>query len=446
MPENFDIMIELIRTKKYAKLREMLDEVNPADVALIFDELEKKEWLIAFRVLPKELAADTFAYLDTDMQRTLIEAFSDKEITAVMEELFMDDTVDMLEEMPAHIVAKILKNVNAETRAMINELLHYPKDSAGSIMTTEYVSLKAGMTVEEAFAHIRKVGVDKETIYNCYVTDNRKLMGLVSVKDLLLANYEDKVEDIMSTNVISVETHEDQEIVGNMFNKYGFIALPVVDGENRLVGIVTFDDAIEVIVEENEEDIEAMAAILPSDKPYMKEGVFDTWKKRVPWLLALMLSSTFTSKIISGFEEALSGLVVLNMFIPMIMGTGGNAGNQASVTIIRGLSMEEIEYGDIWRIIWKEVRVALLCGLIVGGASVLKIITLDGQALDVAIVVSVALAVTIVLAKFIGCSLPIIVKRMGFDPAVMVSPFVTTIVDAVSLIIYFAIAVQVFNL
>ncbi len=446
MPENFDMIIELIRSKKYAKLREILEEINPADVALIFEELEKKDWLITFRVLPKELAAETFAYLDSDMQRTLIEAFSDKELKVVMEELFLDDTVDMLEEMPAHIVNKILKNVNAETRAMINELLHYPKDSAGSIMTTEYVSLKAGMTVEEAFAHIRKVGVDKETIYNCYVIDNRKLIGLVSVKDLLLASYEDKVEDIMSTNVISVETHEDQEVVGNMFNKYGFLAVPVVDGEQRLVGIVTFDDAIEVIVEENEEDIQAMAAILPSDKPYMKEGVIETWKKRVPWLLALMISSTFTSKIINGFESALSGLVALNMFIPMIMGTGGNAGNQASVTIIRGLSMDEIDYGDIWKIIWKEIRVAVLCGLLVGAASVLKIITLDGQSIEVAVVVSVALAVTIVLAKFIGCSLPIIVKRIGFDPAVMVSPFVTTIVDAVSLIIYFAIAVQVFNL
>ncbi len=446
MPENFDMIIELIRSKKYAKLREVIDNINPADVALIFEELEEKEWLITFRVLPKELAAETFAYLDSDKQQTLIEAFSEKELTSVMEELYMDDAVDMLEEMPAHIVNKILKNVNAETRAQINELLHYPKDSAGSIMTTEYVSLKAGMTVREAFTHIRKVGVDKETIYNCYIIDNRKLIGLVSVKDLLLANYEDKVEDIMSTNVISVETHEDQEVVGNMFNKYGFIALPVVDGEERLVGIVTFDDAIEVIVEENEEDIQAMAAILPSDKPYMKEGVIETWKKRVPWLLALMISSTFTSKIISGFESALSGMVALNMFIPMIMGTGGNAGNQASVTIIRGLSMDEIDYGDIWKIIWKEVRVAILCGLIVGTASVIKIITLDGQSLEVAVVVSVALAVTIILAKFIGCSLPIVVKRIGFDPAVMVSPFVTTIVDAVSLIIYFAIAVQVFNL
>lgn len=446
MPENFDVIIELIRSKKYVKLREMLDEINPADVALIFEELEKKEWLITFRVLPKELAAETFAYLDTQMQQTLIEAFSDKELTSVMEELYMDDTVDILEEMPAHIVNKILKNVNAETRAQINELLHYPKDSAGSIMTTEYVSLKAGMTVEESFAHIRKVGVDKETIYNCYVIDNRKLIGLVSVKDLLLANYEDKVEDIMSTNVISVETHEDQEVVGNMFNKYGFLALPVVDGEERLVGIVTFDDAIEVIVEESEEDIQAMAAILPSDKPYMKEGVFETLKKRIPWLMLLMISSTFTSQIINGFESALSGCLALTMFIPMLMGTGGNAGNQASVTIIRGLSLEEIDYGDVWKIIWKELRVAILCGIILGGASVLKIVYLDRQSLDVALVVGAAMAVTIVLAKFIGCSLPILVKRIGSDPAVMVSPFVTTIVDAVSLIIYFAIAVQVFDL
>lgn len=446
MLENLDMIIELIRSKKYAKLREILDEMNPADVALIFEELDKKEWLITFRVLPKELAAETFAYLDSDMQRTLIETFSDKELKEVVNELFMDDTVDMIEEMPAHIVNKILRNVNAETRVMINELLNYPQDSAGSIMTTEYVSLKAGMTVEEAFAHIRKVGVDKETIYNCYVIDNRKLIGHVSVKDLLLADYEDKIEDIMSTNVISVETHEDQEVVGNMFNKYGFLALPVVDGENRLVGIVTFDDAIDVIVEENEEDIEVMAAILPSDKPYMKEGVFETWRKRIPWLMLLMISSTITSKIINGFEDALSGCIALTMFIPMLMGTGGNAGNQASVTIIRGLSLDEIGYGDVWKIIWKELRVSLLCGIALGVAAVGKIVWLDGQSLSVALVVGVAMAVTIVLAKFIGCSLPILVKRVGADPAVIVSPFVTTIVDAVSLIIYFAIAVNVFDL
>lgn len=446
MLENFDMIIELIRSKKYAKLREILDEMNPADVAAIFEELDKKEWLITFRVLPKELATETFAYLDSDMQKTLIEAFSDKELKEVVEELFLDDTVDMIEEMPANIVNKILKNVNAETRETINELLNYPKDSAGSIMTTEYVSLKAGMTVEEAFAHIRKVGVDKETIYNCYVIDNRKLVGLVSVKDLLIANYEDKIEDIMSTNVICVHTHEDQEVVANMFNKYGFIALPVVDKEQRLVGIVTFDDAIDVIVEENEEDIEAMAAILPSDKSYMKEGVVETWKKRIPWLLLLMVSSTLTSKIINGFESALSGCLALTMFIPMLMGTGGNAGSQASVTIIRGLSTDEIDYGDIFKIIWKELRVALLCGIVLGVTSVAKIIVIDGQSIQVAIIVSVAMAITVIFAKLIGCALPILVKRLGFDPAVMVNPFITTIVDAVSLVIYFAIATSVFKL
>lgn len=446
MLENFDMIIELIRSKKYAKLREILGEMNPADVAAIFEELDKKEWLITFRVLPKELATETFAYLDSDMQKTLIEAFSDKELKEVVEELFLDDTVDMIEEMPANIVNKILKNVNAETRETINELLNYPKDSAGSIMTTEYVSLKAGMTVEEAFAHIRKVGVDKETIYNCYVIDNRKLVGLVSVKDLLIANYEDKIEDIMSTNVICVHTHEDQEVVANMFNKYGFIALPVVDKEQRLVGIVTFDDAIDVIVEENEEDIEAMAAILPSDKSYMKEGVVETWKKRIPWLLLLMVSSTLTSKIINGFESALSGCLALTMFIPMLMGTGGNAGSQASVTIIRGLSTDEIDYGDIFKIVWKELRVALLCGIVLGVTSVAKIIVIDGQSIQVAIIVSVAMAITVIFAKLIGCALPILVKRLGFDPAVMVNPFITTIVDAVSLVIYFAIATSVFKL
>lgn len=438
--EELDNILQLISDRHFFALRNLLSEMNPADIATIFEEVDKKDIIILFRVLPKELAADTFTYIDSDMQQNLIEAFSDKELKEVVDELFMDDTVDIIEEMPANVVNKILRNVDPATRNQINELLNYPKDSAGSIMTTEYVSFRGSMTVEQAFAHIRKVGVDKETIYNCYVIDNRKLVGLVSVKDLLIAKYEDKIEDIMETNVISVDTHEDQEVVANMFNKYDFIAIPVVDKENRLVGIVTFDDAMDVINEENEEDMEAMAAILPSDKPYMKTGVFETWKKRIPWLLLLMVSATFTGKIITYFESALGKYVVLTAFIPMLMDTGGNAGSQSSVTIIRGLSMDEINFSDIWRVMWKEFRVSILCGITLSLAGFAKVILVDSVAPAVALVVSLTLCCTVLIAKFIGCSLPILVKKLGFDPAVMVSPFITTAVDAVSLLIYFNVA------
>lgn len=449
MAENFeeiDKILNLIEEKKFFKLRETLIELNPADIATIFEEVDQKDITLLFRVLPKELAADTFTYLESDMQQRLIEAFSDRELSDVIEELFMDDTVDIIEEMPANVVNKILKNVDSQTRTLINELLNYPNDSAGSIMTTEYVSLKGSMSVEEAFAHIRKVGVDKETIYNCYVIEDRRLVGLVTVKDLLIAKYEDKIEDIMETNVISVDTHEDQEIVANMFNKYDFIAIPVVDREKRLVGIVTFDDAMDVINEEAEEDIEAMAAILPSDKPYMRTGVFETWKKRIPWLLLLMVSATFTGKIITYFEDALGTYVVLTAFIPMLMDTGGNAGSQSSVTIIRGISMDEISFSDIFKVIWKEFRVSILCGLTLAIAGFIKVILIDGVDVLVALVVSITLCVTVLIAKFIGCSLPVLVKKMGFDPAVMVSPFITTAVDAVSLLLYFNIASALLNI
>lgn len=437
---NIDEIETLITERKFTKLKELLSETNPADMAAIFEEIDKKYRLLLFRVLPKELAAETFAYLESDMQRALIEAFSDVELREVVDELFLDDTVDIIEEMPANVVNKILRNVDSETRKTINDLLHYPKDSAGSIMTTEYVALKPKMTVQEAFAHIRKFGVDKETIYTCYVTENRTLVGLVTVRELLLASYEDVIEDIMERNVISVDTHEDQEVVANMFDKYDFIALPVVDKENRVVGIITVDDAMEVMIEEHEEDIEAMAAILPSDKSYMQTGVFETWKKRIPWLLLLMVSATFTGKIIQSFESALASCVVLTAFIPMLMDTGGNAGSQASVTIIRGLSLDEIDYKDIFKIMWKELRVAMLCGIALGIAGFLKIMVVDQVEFTVGIVVSVTLFATVVIAKLIGCSLPILVKRLGFDPAVMVSPFITTAVDAISLFVYFQIA------
>lgn len=437
---------ELIKERKFTRLKDMLSEVNPADMAAVFDEVDKKHRLLLFRVLPKELAADTFTYLESDMQRTLIEAFSDVELREVVNELFLDDTVDIIEEMPANAVDKILRNVDSETRKAINDLLHYPKDSAGSIMTTEYVALKQNMTVEQAFAHIRKYAVDKETIYTCYVTDNRKLMGIVTVKELLLASYEDIIGDIMETNVIAVDTHEDQELVANMFDKYDLMALPVVDKENRIVGIITVDDAMEVMREEHGEDIEAMAAILPTDKSYMQTGVFETWKKRIPWLLFLMLSATFTGKIIQSFEAALAGCVALMAFMPMLMGTGGNAGSQASVTIIRGLSLNEIEYKDIFKVVWKELRISMVCGLTLGAIGLVKIMLIDNVSIVIALVVVGTLFVTVIIAKLLGCTLPIIAKRIGLDPAVVVNPLITTAVDAISLMVYFEIASRVLEL
>lgn len=435
-----DEIEHLIAERKFTKLKNMLAEENPADMAAIFDDVDKKNRLLLFRVLPKELAAETFAYLESDMQRTLIEAFSDVELREIVNELFLDDTVDIIEEMPANAVDKILRNVDSETRKTINDLLHYPKDSAGSIMTTEYVALRQNMTVEQAFAQIRKYAVDKETIYTCYVTDNRKLVGIVTVKGLLLASYEDVIGDIMETNVISVDTHEDQEVVANMFDKYDLIALPVVDKENRIVGIITVDDAMEVMREEHGEDIEAMAAILPSDKPYMQTGTFETWKKRIPWLLLLMLSATFTGKIIQSFEAALASCVALTAFIPMLMGTGGNAGSQASVTIIRGLSLDEIDYKDTFKVIWKELRTSVFCGLTLAVVGFVKIILLDNVSMEIAAVVVLTMCVTVIIAKLLGCTLPILAKRLGLDPAVVVSPLITTAVDAVSLLVYFQVA------
>lgn len=433
-------VLKLLDERRFSEAKQLLDQMNPADIALLFDEIEKKDVPILYRILNKEIAAMTFSYMDTSKQKELIIAFSDKELRDVIDALFIDDTVDIIEEMPANVVNKILKNIDPQTRTTINELLNYPEDSAGSIMTTEYVALKKNMTVQDAFTHIRKDGVDKETIYTCYVIDDRKLVGLVTVKDLLLAKYEDLIEDIMETNVIYVHTHEDQEKVANMFNKYDFLALPVVDKEIRLVGIVTVDDAMQVLQEENEEDIEAMNAILPSDKPYMKTGVLETWKKRIPWLLLLMVSATFTGKIIQHFEDALGAYVALTVFIPMLMDTGGNAGGQTSVTIIRSLSMDEIEFSDLLNVIWKEFRVSILCGFTLFCAGFLKVILIDRQSVMVALVIGITLFFSVIVAKLVGCILPIIVKKIGFDPAVMVNPFITTIVDAVSLIIYFNIA------
>ena len=444
-------ILTLIENKEFVRLRSTLSEMNAPDIAAMFDEIPEEYTLRLFRLLPKELAADTFVEMDADTQEHLIKRFSDKELHDVLDEMYLDDTVDIIEEMPANVVKRILRQSDPQTRSEINKILNYPKDSAGSIMTIEYVDLKAHMTVAEAFDRIRKTGVDKETVYTCYVTDqNRHLLGIATVKDLLLCDNCAKIGDMMETNVIYVDTFEDKEAVANLFNKYNFLAMPVVDKETRLVGIITVDDVIDVIQEEHTEDIEKMAAMLPSEKPYLKTSSFEIFKNRIPWLMLLMLSSTFTGKIISSFEETLAACVALTAFIPMLMGTGGNSGGQASVTIIRGLSLGDVEMKDIFKVLVKELAVSLFCGVALAVVNFGKMMLIDrgtiivsGQdPVMVSLVVSLTLVITVLCAKLVGCSLPILVKRLGFDPAVMASPFVTTIVDAISLVIYFAIAMQ----
>ena len=443
----FDIVIKLLNQRKFAELKLIMNEMNPTDIAAIFDEAEPRDIPILFRLLPKELAAETFAYLDSDQQEQLIMAFSDREIREMVDQLFLDDTVDIIEEMPANVVSRVLKNTDEATRRQINELLAYPDDSAGSLMTPEFVYLNKGMTVGQAIQKIRQVGVAKETIYTCYVTEARKLIGVISLSDLITAQDDTKIEDLMSENIISVKTKDDKEEVAATLAKYDLLALPVVDGENRLVGIVTVDDAIDVLQDENTEDIEKMAAMLPTDKPYFKTGVFETFFKRIPWLLLLMVSATFTGMIITGFEAKLAASVVLTAFIPMLMDTGGNAGGQASVTIIRGMSLGDIELKDVLGVIWKETRVSLLCGITLAVVNFGKIMLVDRLILGnteitamVALVVCLTLVLAVFIAKLIGCSLPIAAKAIGFDPAVMASPFITTIVDAISLLAYFLIA------
>ena len=442
-----DSIIECLEEKKFSQARDILCEMNPADIAELFEQMDEKELTLAFRLLPKELAAETFVEIDSEQQEQLIVAFSDNELREVLDELFLDDTVDIIEEMPANVVKRILKHTDSDTRKMINTILKYPKESAGSLMTVEYVSLRTGMTVDEAFLRIRRTGIDKETIYTCYVTDdNRCLLGVVTVKSLLLAEKDDIIDEIMEDNVICAQTNDDKESVAQKFSHYGLIALPVVDSENRLLGIVTFDDAIDVLEEEATEDIEKMAAITPSDKPYIKTGVFETWLKRIPWLLLLMISATFTGKIISSFENALAAQVVLTAFIPMLMDTGGNSGSQAAVSVIRSISLGEIKTRDIFAVIWKEIRVAILCGLALSVAGFAKIMLIDRVPVEVALVVSIAMLATVFIAKIVGCVLPILAKSVHLDPAVMASPFITTIVDALSLLIYFKIATAILNL
>ncbi|MBQ3073610.1 MAG: magnesium transporter [Ruminococcus sp.] len=450
-----DIAIaKLLEEKKYKTLRDILGTMNAFDIAVIFEDMHDSKLPLLFRMLPKELAADVFVEMDEDTQEFLIKGFSDNELKEIIDELSADDAVDIIEEMPANVVKRILRQADPETRKEINELLKYPDDSAGSMMTTEFVSLRPDMTVEEAIKRIRRTGVDKETIYTCYVVGkDSKLIGITTIKALLLAEEDDIIENLMETNVISVGTLDDQELVAQTISNYDFLAVPVVDTEGRLVGIVTVDDAVDVLVEETTEDIQKMAAIATTDKPYTKVGVFETIWHRVPWLLLLMISSTFTGIIIAGYEEKLAGALILTAFIPMLMGTGGNAGSQSSVTIIRSLSLDEIEFKDIFWVIFKECRVSILCGLILGIVNFGKILLVDGWLLHneeiniwIALVVSITLVITVVVAKIIGCSLPMIAKTMKLDPAVMASPFITTIVDVVSLLVYFGIASLILNI
>ena len=445
--ETYELLTELLRGKKWQELKNILTEMNEQDIAELFMELDEHDLTLIYRLLPKELAAEVFVNMEPEYQEMLIRAFSDTELREVLDELYVDDAVDLIEEMPATLVKRILRHTDPDTRKSINEILRYPEDSAGSIMTIEYVDLKRSMTVADAFTRIRRTGVDKETIYTCYVTDSkRKLKGYVTVKDLLLADETATIREIMEDNVISVTTHEDKEVVADIFQKYDLVVLPVVDGENRLVGIITVDDAIDVLQEEVTEDMELMAGITPTDKPYLKMSVFENFKKRIPWLMLLMVSATFTEKIISHFEGALTACVALTAFIPMLTGTCGNCGNQSSSTIIRGLSLGEIEFRDTFKVVLKEFLIALVCGIALSIVNFAKLMIFDDIGWKVALVVSITMIAAVVFAKVVGSILPVIAKRLGFDPAVMSSPFISTIVDAVTLLIYFAIASSVLNL
>lgn len=438
---------KLLDTKQYTRLRQSLSEMNEADVAAALEELEETEQLKVFRILPKDMAADVFSYMDVEVQHFVITSLSERDAGNIIDNLMADDATDMLEEMPANIVKKLLAAASPDTRRDINNLLRYPEASAGSIMTVEFVDLKENLTVGQAIERIRTIGVDSETINICYVLDSRrKLIGTVALRYLLLSQPDEIIGDIMHENVISINTMMDQEEVARQFQKYDFTSMPVVDNESRLVGIITVDDIVDIMEQEATEDIEKMAAILPTDKPYMRTGVFETWKKRIPWLLLLMISATFTGRIIANFEDALSVYVVLTAFIPMLMDTGGNAGGQASVTIIRGLSLDEIEFSDIWRVVFKEIRVAFLCGVTLAIANFAKLMLLDRVGLQVALVVCLTLVAVVLIAKIVGCTLPMLAKKIGFDPAVMASPFITTIVDAISLLIYFDIATRLLKI
>lgn len=453
--QTFEQTIEaLIDAKKYSTIRDVLTTLRPADIAIILESVDNTKLPLVFRLLPKELAAEAFVEMESDQQEVLIRSFSDAELKEVVDELYVDDAVDIVEEMPANVVSRILRQADPDMRKMINEILKYPEDSAGSIMTTEYVELRPDMSADDAIKRIRRTGIDKETIYTCYVTDkDRRLIGAITLKTLLLSEDETLISEIMREDAVCVNTLEDQEEAAKALSKYDLQAIPVVDQEGRLVGIITIDDAIDVIEEETTEDIEKMAAIMPTDKPYLKMTPIEIWKSRIPWLMLLMVSATFTGMIISSFETALAAQAALTAFIPMLMDTGGNSGSQASVTVIRSLSIGDIEFSDIFLVIWKELRVAILCALTLAVVSFAKIQLIDvlllghtSVTIGVTLVVCFTLALTIIAAKFVGCTLPLLAKKLGFDPAVMASPFITTIVDALSLLIYFAFATLILKI
>ncbi|MBO5278056.1 MAG: magnesium transporter [Lachnospiraceae bacterium] len=439
-------LLEMAEQKHFRELKKILAEMNEVDVAAFIEELSSEKTVVVFRTLPKEQATDVFAYLPIEKQEHIINSITDSELQYIIEDLFADDAVDMLEELPAMVVKRVLKNVTPATRDLINQFLNYPENSAGSIMTAEYIGLKKNMTVQQAFAYIRKNGVDKETIYTCYVTDNkRKLEGVVTVKDLLMNSYETLIDDIMDDHVIKVVTTEDQETVAETFHKYDLLSLPVVDHENRLVGIVTVDDAVDVMQQEATEDIEIMAAMRPSEKPYLKESVFNLAKNRIVWLMVLMFSSMITGGILARYEAAFATIPLLVTFIPMLTGTGGNAGSQSSALIIRGLTTGEVEPGDILKVIWKEIRVGMIVGAILGLVNFLRlVITYPGNTM-ICLTVVLSLFFTVIMAKTIGCVLPIIAHKCKVDPAIMAAPLISTIVDSCSMILYFQIACQLLN-
>lgn len=454
MPQNvtvLDTLRVLVENKKYSSVKEILATMNPYDIAALFDELSEQELPILFRLLSKDTAAETFVEMEPEHQELLIRSFSDTELKQVIDELYVDDAADLVEDMPANVVYRILKQANPDVRKSINEILKYPEDSAGSVMTTEVITLKENMTVADAFDVIRENGVDKETIYTCYVTKNHKIVGIVSAKDLMLAK--DKttlIKDLMTENVITVNVHTDQEEVANMFKKYNFLAMPVVDKDDLLVGIITFDDVMDVIEEETTEDIEMMAGMTPSEKPYLHSSPWEIFLHRIPWLMVLMIGATFTSMIITHYETALAAQLVLTAFIPMLMGTGGNSGSQSSVTIIRAISLGELEFNDLPKVILKEFLTSVLCGLSLAMVCFAKIILLDGMLMHnaditatVALTVSIAMFGTVIMAKLVGSVLPICANRLGFDPAVMANPLITTCVDALSLVVFFEIASSV---
>lgn len=445
-----ELAVELMGGKQFVKLKSELQEMNPADIAFLVEELNsdgeigEKELILMYRILPKELAAEAFTYMDSDTQMTLINAFSDRELRYVLDELYIDDTVDIIEEMPANVVSRILRNTDSDTRKQINQLLNYPKDSAGSVMTTEFVYLKKELTVSEAFEQIRKIGLVKETVYTCYVTENRRLLGIVTVLDMLVADSDTAVEDIMETNVISVNTHDDREYVARTMSKYDFAAIPVVDNENRIVGIVTFDDAMDVLQEENTEDFAKMAAVVPAEDSYFKTSVWSHAKSRIPWLLILMLSATLTGMISARFEPQIAVIPMLVSFMPMVMGTGGNCGSQSSTLIIRGMALDEIRLRDFFKVVFKELRIALICAAILSVVNGLRVlITYKDPAL--ALVIGLSLIGTVVIAKLVGAMLPMGAKALRLDPAIMANPLITTVVDSCSLLIYFTIATNILS-